>query len=259
MRRLFASLALLLALATPARAQITIPNSFNYNTVADQDLVNANFTQLGNLALNRSAGTMTGTLTARTITAAADATYAIGDNTHRFTNAFFSGTVTANAFSGFVTGALTLLHQGSGSTTNAAAETVDTYALASQLTAKDKLLIVVTWRSGSGITTAPIVTNATDGVTLIGLNNNSNLAALATVFDVGVLDPSLETNVDHYVGLTGTATFPSTTQGNGNVVYKRTNRVAAYTGAWSIALGHGGVANPGTTTWEWAIYKMAGS
>jgi hypothetical protein len=49
--------------AAMTSAQITIPNSFTNETIADPDEVNANFTQLGSQALNRTGGTMTGALT----------------------------------------------------------------------------------------------------------------------------------------------------------------------------------------------------
>lgn len=91
---------LALLLASPALAQVTIPNTFTANTTADPDQVNANFTQLGNQALNRTGGTMTGTLTSQTIAPSADATYALGDGAHRFTTGSFSSTVTANGFAG---------------------------------------------------------------------------------------------------------------------------------------------------------------
>lgn len=104
------ALLMLLSITRPALAQITIPNSFTNNTVADADLVNANFTQIGNQALNRTGGTMTGTLTSQAITPSADATYALGDGTHRYTTGTFSGALTAGslALSGTITGATTV-------------------------------------------------------------------------------------------------------------------------------------------------------
>lgn len=59
-------LALILTLftAVSASAQITIPNSFSPNTTAQSALVNANFSQLGSLSLNRAGGNITGNITA---------------------------------------------------------------------------------------------------------------------------------------------------------------------------------------------------
>lgn len=57
-------LALAVLLPAPLAAQgITIPNTFVNGTAADATQVNANFTSLANNALNRTGGTMTGTLT----------------------------------------------------------------------------------------------------------------------------------------------------------------------------------------------------
>lgn len=80
--------------------QVTIPNTFTSGTIADPAAVNANFTQLGSQALNRTGGTMTGTLSSQAITPATDATYALGTGLLRYTTGSFSGTVTANAFAG---------------------------------------------------------------------------------------------------------------------------------------------------------------
>lgn len=55
---------LVLLLPAPLAAQgITIPNTFVNGTAADATQVNANFTSLANNALNRTGGTMAGTLT----------------------------------------------------------------------------------------------------------------------------------------------------------------------------------------------------
>jgi hypothetical protein len=50
--------------AVGVTGQITVPNTFVNGTVADAPQVNANFNALGAGALNRTGGTMTGTLTA---------------------------------------------------------------------------------------------------------------------------------------------------------------------------------------------------
>jgi hypothetical protein len=100
---LAAGLALWAVLAVAAvrvSSQVTIPNSFTTNTTADPDAVNTNFSTLGTQALNRTGGTMTGTLSSQAIAPVVDATYAVGSAILRYTNAFFSGTVTAGTFAG---------------------------------------------------------------------------------------------------------------------------------------------------------------
>lgn len=62
-RRLLLQLLVLVAIATPAASQVTIPYSFTFETTIDQDQVNSNFTTLGNAALNRTGGTVTGAVT----------------------------------------------------------------------------------------------------------------------------------------------------------------------------------------------------
>jgi hypothetical protein len=64
MNRYLISLLLVFFTASEAFSQITIPNTFSPNTVAQSALVNANFSQVGSLALNRSGGNITGNITA---------------------------------------------------------------------------------------------------------------------------------------------------------------------------------------------------
>lgn len=54
--------AALLLLSTSAQAQVSIPNTFSPNTTAQSALVNANFSQLGQQALNRAGGIITGNI-----------------------------------------------------------------------------------------------------------------------------------------------------------------------------------------------------
>lgn len=62
-RAFILALTAALAGAVPASAQITIPHSFTFGSIADESQVNANFTALGNSALNRTGGTITGNIT----------------------------------------------------------------------------------------------------------------------------------------------------------------------------------------------------
>jgi hypothetical protein len=97
MRKLLTALVLAAGVALVGSAQITIPNSFTTNTVADPDQVNTNFSTLGSQALNRTGGTMTGTINSQAITPTVDATYALGTAPLRFTNGVFSGIVTVGS------------------------------------------------------------------------------------------------------------------------------------------------------------------
>lgn len=72
--------------------QITVPNTFVNRTVADAPQVNANFAALAAAALNRTGGTMTGTLNAQHVIPTADVTYDVGDATHAFRKFYVTGT-----------------------------------------------------------------------------------------------------------------------------------------------------------------------
>jgi hypothetical protein len=62
MKRLLLLALAVLAVAVPASAQIIIPYTFVFETTIDQDQVNSNFTTIGNAALNRTGGTVTGAI-----------------------------------------------------------------------------------------------------------------------------------------------------------------------------------------------------
>jgi hypothetical protein len=79
------------AIAVLSGQGITIPNTFVNGTVADATQVNSNFAALAGNALNRNAGTMLGTLTARDILPSTTATYSVGSTTSKFLDAWFSG------------------------------------------------------------------------------------------------------------------------------------------------------------------------
>ncbi len=79
---------------------IAIPYTFVPNTDILSAEVNANFSALSTAALTKAGDTMTGTLTALNIAAGTTASYDIGTSGVKFKAAYFSGTVTANLFSG---------------------------------------------------------------------------------------------------------------------------------------------------------------
>jgi hypothetical protein len=60
MKRQILALLMVIAFAAPAAAQVSIPNTFTANTRIVSADVNANFTELGDKALNRTGGTATG-------------------------------------------------------------------------------------------------------------------------------------------------------------------------------------------------------
>jgi hypothetical protein len=73
---------------------IVIPNTFVNGTVADATQVNANFTAVSSNALNRTGGTMTGTLNAQHLLPVTDATYDVGSTLLKFRDGWFSRDLT---------------------------------------------------------------------------------------------------------------------------------------------------------------------
>jgi hypothetical protein len=115
-RKTLRSLVLVLLLAAPASAQITIPFTFTNGTVADATQVNADMSALGTAALNRTGGTMTGTLTSRAVVPSASNLYDLGTTGARFKDGWFAGTITAPTFSGAGTSLTGVALLGSGNT-----------------------------------------------------------------------------------------------------------------------------------------------
>lgn len=139
----------------------------------------------------------------------------------------------------------TLIKEGTGTSSSAGATNVDTFALASTLTIKDALLIFVRHRnSGNAANIIPIVYNSTDSVTAAALSTANNNYYVDVVF----------------IGAQSTTRVGSTTLvfTSGALSATRAAFTTAYTGAWTLALRHGGVTAPDTWEWEWAVYKIAG-
>jgi hypothetical protein len=133
MRKWTLSLVIGLALSSPAYAQITPTYTFSNGQVADADQVNANFALLGS-ALNRTGGTMTGTLTTRNVVPDGNNTRDLGASGTRWANVYattYTGSGTgltdvallaaANAFTGASNTALRQTYTNSTSGTAALA------------------------------------------------------------------------------------------------------------------------------------------
>lgn len=139
----------------------------------------------------------------------------------------------------------TLIKEGTGTSTDVGATNVDTLALGSTLTIKDALLVFVRHRNtGSAANVVPILYNSTDGVTIATLSTANN---------------NYYSDVD-VIGAQSTTLIAGTTLNFASAIVQATRATftTAYTGAWTLALRHGGVTAPDTWVWEWAVYKIAG-
>lgn len=143
---------------------------------------------------------------------------------------------------------MVLLYANTGTSTAAGATNVDTYALASQLTVKDTLYIITTLESVTQDTAAPVLYNSTDSVAVF--THAGVLAAGASRQTLYYARPSqsaataIQVTALLGIGATGGDTVATFT--------------TAWTGAWTLALRHGGVTAGGTFKYSWVIYKMAG-
>lgn len=148
-------------------------------------------------------------------------------------------------------GSMVLLKANSGTSTNAAAENVDTYAMASQLTAKDTLLIYLDMDSATQQTATPEIVNATDSN--IGLPNLGSLAA--GVGKYGVVRLRRAQNSTTAVNALFSAFSLAGADASAG---EQASFTTAWTGAWTLALRHGGVTAGGTFRWSWAVYLVKG-
>ena len=108
MRKLL-PLVLLLLWPVEVSAQIgAVPNVFTANTTISSSAVNANFSTVYAAALNRTGGTMTGTLTTQAIVPDGDNTRDIGSAALSYNDGWFDGTLTV-ATATITTGTITTL------------------------------------------------------------------------------------------------------------------------------------------------------
>lgn len=151
--------------------------------------------------------------------------------------------------------ALTLLRAASGTSTAAGATDVDTVAI-SGLTALDRILIEFEAESATQLTAVPLVRNVTDAVSLSSLDFNQNIAAGAFTSGNIVI-------AQRVAGPTIVRSTTNNVRGPGTVSPAIADVVHAtfatnWTGAWTLALRHGGVTAGGTFSWTWAVFRASG-
>lgn len=139
-----------------------------------------------------------------------------------------------------------LLKAGSGTSTSTSAVNLDTYAMASGLTANDTVRVFAcvgaTTQAGNGVS----LYNATDSVTL------GTFATLA-VSEVQVADVVIRQRQT-----AATAVLSLMLSGDAGGAVTAATFTTAWTGAWTLALRSAGVTAGGTLDWSWAVYQIAG-
>lgn len=146
--------------------------------------------------------------------------------------------------------AITLLKAGTGSSTNASAENVDTIAI-SGLTSLDTLVIYFDVEGATQTTASVRLYNNTDAVDMGGMLTGT-LAAGTQQAGMVTVRQSPQTST-----LIRTVTSGADRESTNNLLANSTF-TTAWTGSWTLALRQGGVTAGGTFYWKWAVYKLAG-
>lgn len=156
---------------------------------------------------------------------------------------------------------VTLLKAGTGSGTSTTAENVDTIAI-SGLTNLDTLKVIITaWADGSQNVARPQLYNDTDSREIFMLSNPLNAGRVEHVEVILRQVPPTNTNfVAIGNGMTADNTLYPSLSGvtPATINAQCTQQLTAWTGSWTLALRHGGVASGGAYKWTWAVYKVAG-
>lgn len=157
------------------------------------------------------------------------------------------GTATAPVF----LGGATLLHAGQGTSTAAAATTVDSVVLPA-LTALDFLFIVFQVESVTQTTAAATLFSVTDGSTITTISGS--ITAGSGSGGMTMLSQR-QGNTTNYVFTTQAVVLAGGSRVDGMNLYSAT---AAWTSGWTLGLRHGGVTAGGTFKYGWQVYRMAG-
>jgi hypothetical protein len=149
---------------------------------------------------------------------------------------------------------LVLLKSNSGTDSSVGATTVDTIAMASGLTAKDVLQVVLTVKSVTQATASITLLNTTDGITVSQVVQGGTTVSANETFLGSVFVQDSQTSTTSVIGLSNSRGSIAGATGTLTVAAFTT----AYTGNWTLGLQHGGVTAGGTLQWRWSVYKLAG-
>ena len=155
--------------------------------------------------------------------------------------------------------AMTLLHSGSGTDTNAATAIVDSVAL-SGLTALDTILIYFTASALTQQVSGLGVWNTTDN---IKLSINGNVGAGQSNGGNIILMQEQQSNKDVFTQSNSQySSFVNTGAGAGGGTIQgfieSNTFTTAWTGSWTLGFGHEGIVAGGTLRYSWRVYKLLG-
>jgi len=143
-----------------------------------------------------------------------------------------------------------LLYAQSGTSTDTSARVIDSYALASQLTVLDTLIVEITLSNSAGSVGQPFLYNSTDSVSLGGATGYNLGSTSADIWSVRI---TCAANNAKKV-----AAFHSfTTGGTAVTVGAQPVFTTNATGNWTLQLKQVS-ASAGTVSWSWRIYRLKG-
>ena len=191
-------------------------------------------------------------------------TMVIGTNTYIFSTVVAASTglvLTAQTKSGSTItvgwqaagNQVTLLKQNSGTDASAGATTVDSYAMASGLTAKDTLWVVVVADTLTQQTANVELYHVTDAINVLDLSQGVLAAGRGILSDVKIMQAQDAST--HVIAAGTSRKFNAAGDASGA---NNPACATAWTGNWSLGLRHDGVTAGGSFRWKWSIYKVAG-
>lgn len=150
-------------------------------------------------------------------------------------------------------GAVQLLKSGSGTDATATATNVDTIAITG-LTAADTLKVITHIESVTATTGICMLYNVTDSTQAAYLAGNGVIATAAGDWiEESTFGPKQNDTKKITTVTIGGSAANGSAQISGQFSY-----TTDWTGNWTLALRHGGVAATGSFRWRWAVYKVAG-
>lgn len=151
-------------------------------------------------------------------------------------------------------GAYVKLKSGSGTSVATGATDVDTYALASQLTANDTLIFLYTIEQTTNNVVTPRIRNTTDNVTILDLGAGLGLAAGHTMTGHVTVRQGQSAAT---VVLAQQSAFDGS--GSGNYVFgNKATFSTVWTGAWTFGFGFASQSGPGTFAYSYSLFRVIG-
>lgn len=180
-----------------------------------------------------------------------------GDASTKLATTAFARTVAIAAFTAL--NSLQPLAVAHGTSVAAGATDVTTCPIPGGLNADDRLLVFYEIESATQLTTIPFLRSQTDGINLVGLQAQNNIAAGNQTSGFAILQqrpsgPTALRAVSFSMDAAGSSVTPNLRSDVENVAL-----TTPWTSPWTLTLHHGGVVAGGTFSYSWAVYRFTQS